>query len=140
MKDIERLEEIIKRHKEICEYFTKNTTVKMDVLSWNTLIQLIENVIKRNRELMNLFEFVEKFRENNFSDETVCVVALKSNYMNYLKTDYISKSEVRNVFEKYEKDIFHRVTEKESILIGQRILHVLSDIKYELLYKQEEIE
>ena len=51
MKDIERLEEIIKGHKEMSKCFTKKTIIKMDVSSWNILIQLIENVIEENKEL-----------------------------------------------------------------------------------------
>lgn len=60
----------------------------------------IENLIARNKELEKLSENIKMFRDNNLSSEIDYVIALKSNFMEYLKTDYISKSKIEEEFER----------------------------------------
>lgn len=83
-----------------------NRTYKIDKDGWETAVcsideQLaIRNLIARNKELEKLSENIKMFRDNNLSSEIDYVIALKSNFMEYLKTDYISKSKIEEEFER----------------------------------------
>lgn len=93
-KDIEVLEKLASR------------TYKINSDGWKTAVcsideQLaIRNIIARYKELEKLSENIKMFRDNNLSSEIDYVIALKSNFMEYLKTDYISKSKIEEEFER----------------------------------------
>lgn len=94
---------------------------------------LVENLIKRNEELEEMLEHIEKFRERNLSSEIDYVIALKSNFMPYLKTNYIEKSKVRELIAGIEED---RETLKNQLKgrYGKTYIEIL---KYEILILQE---
>ena len=92
-EDIKILEDLIKE-KDFIDY--EKYQVKIDTA--------IENLIKGYKELEEMLEHIEKFRELNLSSEIDYVIALKSNFMTYLKTDYIPKSKVREKMQElYDK-------------------------------------
>ena len=119
-KDIEVLEQLASR------------TYKIDKDGWETAVcsideQLaIRNIIARNKELEKLSENIKMFRDNNLSSEIDYVIALKSNFMEYLKTDYIPKSKVRDFLGK-SKIVTSENKEKTYLLID------VTEIKKELL-------
>lgn len=64
----------------------------------------IENLIAKNKELEKLSENIKMFRDNNLSSEIDYVIALKSNFMEYLKTDYILKSKAEELLKRLDKE------------------------------------
>lgn len=107
-------EEIIKKLEYFCNYeilyggkicFTLGQ-LKGYQKAIEGLLDLYQKEKEKNRELSNLSENIKIFRDKNFSDETKYVIALNSNYMNYLKLDYISKDKIReklNFYKRYGK-------------------------------------
>lgn len=83
------------------------------MLNFEEYAECIENLIARNKELEKLSENIKMFRDNNLSSEIDYVIALKSNFMEYLKTDYIPKSKVRELYEHYKDTGYY---ELESVL------------------------
>jgi hypothetical protein len=55
----------------------------------------LEQEKEKNTELEEFNEHIKIFREKNLSSEIDYVIALKSNFMGYLKTDYVSKDKIR---------------------------------------------
>ena len=68
------------------------------------LFNKINEIIDRNKELEKLSENIKMFRDNNLSSEIDYVIALKSNFMEYLKTDYISKSKAEELLKRLDKE------------------------------------
>lgn len=87
----------------------------------------IENLIARNKELKKLSENIKMFRDNNLSSEIDYVIALKSNFMEYLKTDHIPKSKVSEKIEEANKEI--KQMEQDDIGIGFILGNKWSDLK-----------
>ena len=85
IKDYEKL----KKHKE----FIKD-------IDTNFFFEFADYMITKNNELEGMLKHVEKFRDQNLSSEIEYVIALKSSHMHYLKTDYISKTKVKELKEK----------------------------------------
>ena len=83
------------------------------------LFNKINEIIDRNEELEKLSENIKIFRDNNLSSEIDYVIALKSNFMNYLQTDYIPKSKVRKKIEELEKEI----EEKQENCLDFTLMH-----------------
>ena len=66
------------------------------------ILDLYNKEKEKNKELKSMKYHIEKFREQNLSNEIDYVIALKSNFMPYLKTDYISKNKIRKKIEELE--------------------------------------
>jgi len=66
------------------------------------LLDLYNKEKEKNKELEEFGEHIKIFREKNLSSEIDYVIALKSNFMGYLKTDYVSKDKIRETIKELE--------------------------------------
>ena len=104
--------------KELIEELTKVNPANLSEEGLK-LFNKINEIIDRNEELEKLSENIKIFRDNNLSSEIDYVIALKSNFMNYLQTDYIPKSKVRKKIEELEKEI----EEKQENCLDFTLMH-----------------
>ena len=105
MKDIKVLKNMVQLYKDCGINGYPDVVIDFSVNKYE--IQAIENLIKRNKELEKLARGVEKIRDLKLPANTEFIIVMKENYLPYIEEDYIPKSKVRVLIEKYRAFGWH---------------------------------